>query len=73
MQNGTSVASPLPAFPRKKGKNIIIARTVARRVLGRAADSGIVKGAHRWDPSSLRYCFCIILLNVAAERGASGR
>lgn len=79
MQNGTSVASPFPNVSQKKrggeGKHnngaygrATSART--RRGFGnrqRRAPMGSPR------PPSLHYCFCIILLNVAAERGASGR
>lgn len=77
MQNGTSVASPFPNVSQKKreGKHnngaygrATSART--RRGFGnrqRRAPTGSPR------PPSLHYCFCIILLNVAAERGASGR
>lgn len=71
MQNGTSVASPFPNVSQKKRgegkKNIIMARMVARRVLGRVADSGIVKGEHRWDPTSPTLP-ALLLLHYSFER-----
>lgn len=44
-----------------------MARMVARRVLGRVADSGIVKGEHRWDPTSPTLP-ALLLLHYSFER-----